>query len=303
MNPLFSSYEQTFQKVVQNNNSIVFSSLSEFYEPIQSFGFAIKYVAEGSELYLLDGIEHHVEKGNYLLCNSSKKGHVAIESRKKVQGICINIDTDLMLDVISTIIQPNTSFSNKQLGTFFCTPDFLETQYQAKDTIVGKTLSHMSIRAQNGEMMLSDFKEDIFYFLAENIVQDQIPVFKQLQSLPFLKSATKKDLYKKVKRGKEMIDEYYKNAISVKDVAKESCLSEYHFFRLFKNVYGNSPHQYIIQKRLEHAMLLLQDDAYSVSDVAIETGFSDIYSFSKSFKKRFGYSPSSCINSRKEQKK
>ena len=296
MNTLFNSTKQSMEKLEQNNSSIVFSSLSEFYEPVQSCGFAVKYVVEGSELYTLDNQQHYVKAGNYLLCNSSKSGHVEIESRSKVKGICVNINNDVMLDVVASLQKPDTAFADKTLGIFFSTPYFLETQYKDTETVVGKCLQNISKQAQTKEIVLSSLNEEFFYYLAENIVRDQIPVFKQLQVLPSIKPATKRDLYKRIIRGKEMMDAYYKNAISIQDIAKEACMSEYHFFRLFKKMMGVSPHQYILQKRLQFGKQMLQDGKESVSTIAIEAGFTDIFAFSKAFKNKFGVTPSSLLN-------
>lgn len=293
MDNLFSNYRQSMEKLTHNKNSIVFSSLSEFYEPVESYGFAIKYVVEGSELYVFDNHQNFVKEGSYLLCNSTKYGHVEIESRNKVKGICVNIDTDVMMDMVSSFIQPDTPFSDKSLARFFTTSDFLETQYNDEDTIVGRTLRSLSKKAQAGEISLEELNDDIFYFLAENIIKDNVPVFKQLQSLPFIKSKTRKDLYRRVNRAKDMMDAYFQQPVSIQEIAKEACLSEYHFFRLFKSVMKITPHQYILQKRLSLAKEILKDKNTNVSDTALYVGFTDVYSFSKSFKKKFGVAPSS----------
>ena len=131
-----------------------------------------------------------------------------------------------------------------------------------------------------------------FYQLSETIIADQVPIFKQLQAIPSIKSATKKDLFKRISLGKEYIENYFFLPLTIEKIAKESCMSEYHFFRLFKIVFGISPNQYIIQKRLEHGQKILKQDRYLVSTAAVESGFSDIFTFSKAFKKHFGYSPS-----------
>jgi AraC family transcriptional regulator len=97
---------------------------------------------------------------------------------------------------------------------------------------------------------------------------------------------------RRVMRGKEYIDSYFKTHLDIETIARISSLSEYHFFRVFKNVFGITPHQYIINRRLTYAENLLKKGHRSITLVAHEAGFSDIYSFSKSFKSKFGISPS-----------
>lgn len=292
MQLLFSNTEQVFKKIEQENNSVVFSSLSEFYSPIYSTGFAVKYVLEGAELYKMDEHEYLVNAGNYLLSNSSRSGHVEIESDKKVKGICLNISPQLMMEVVASLRRPDTAYTDTELGQFFCTPYFPENNYNARETVTGRELSKISYSITQGNVHTDDLNIEFFYALSQKIVEDQLPVFKELQSLPGIKRQTKRELYKKICRGREMMDACFTSTLSVKSVAREACMSEFHFFRLFKNMTGISPHQYILQKRLALAAHLLSQQAISVSGAALECGFSDIQAFSKAFKKQFAVNPS-----------
>lgn len=292
MQLLFSDTEQIFKKIQQDSNSVVFSSLSEFYSPIYSTGFAIKYVLEGSEVYKMDGHEYKVDTGNYLLSNSSRSGHVEIDSNKKVKGICLNIAPQLMMDVVASIRRPDTAYSDTELGQFFCTAYFPENNYKAADTCTGRELNRISHSMLNGNVHTDDLDIEFFYALSQKIVEDQLPVFKELQSIPGIKRQTKRELYKRVCRGRDMMDEYFTTTLSIRNIAREACMSEFHFFRLFKNMTGISPHQYILKKRLALAADLLQQQAISVSAAALECGFSDIHAFSKAFKKQFAVNPS-----------
>ena len=123
-------------------------------------------------------------------------------------------------------------------------------------------------------------------------MEDHIPVFRQLQSVSSVKPVTRKDLLRRLTKGKEYIDTHFILPLQVDDIARECGLSEYHFYRLFKNVFGISPHQKIVQNRLTYGRHLIKHKYASVSDAALASGFSDVYAFSKSFKKHFGFSPS-----------
>lgn len=69
-------------------------------------------------------------------------------------------------------------------------------------------------------------------------------------------------------------------------------LSVPHFCAEWKKHFKISPIKFLIELRLNHALYLLKDINLSVGDIATETGFTDIYYFSKLFKKNFGKSPS-----------
>jgi AraC family transcriptional regulator len=117
-------------------------------------------------------------------------------------------------------------------------------------------------------------------------------VVKQFRTLKCIKSETKKDLLRRLTKGKEFLDQNFTSEIDIEKVAVESNISQYHFFRLFKTVFGVSPYQYLKQKRLHKAQELLRSHQMPLAQLAIEVGYSDIFSFSKAFKQYFGFAPS-----------
>jgi AraC family transcriptional regulator len=135
------------------------------------------------------------------------------------------------------------------------------------------------------------FTDEFYYHLAEQLVLDHIPIYKQLQSIGAVKSQTRKDLLRKLQVGKAFLETSFASELPIAAVARECGLSEYHFFRLFKSTYGISPHQYLIQCRIQHARKLVQHTGISMSEIAYLCGFSDVFSFSKSFKKHTGHAP------------
>lgn len=80
--------------------------------------------------------------------------------------------------------------------------------------------------------------------------------------------------------------------LSIRDVARESAMSPFHFIRRFQAVFGETPHQFRIRARLERAKYLLATSNYSVTDVCMEVGFTSLGSFSDLFARRVGASPS-----------
>lgn len=292
MYQLLTENHSAISAIKHNDNTIILSSLREFYQPVRSQGFAIKYVIDGIERYTLNGSRYPIETGKYLLTNCANEGHVEIESRQHVKGICINIVPEMLAEVVASISRPDTAFADVALGQFFSSALFLEHCYHANQTNLGKSLLDLQRAIQNNTYQQEDFGPAFFYSISEQIVADQIPVFRQLQGIQSIKSDTKKDLYKRVLRGKEFIDASFAKSMTIRTIAQEASMSEYHFFRLFKVVFGQTPNQYLIERRLKYAQTLLQKDRTAVSTVAIEAGFADIYSFSKAFKSYFGYSPS-----------
>jgi AraC-like DNA-binding protein len=87
------------------------------------------------------------------------------------------------------------------------------------------------------------------------------------------------------------IDERSHEPIDLDGAAAEAGLSAFHFLRLFSDVLGVTPHQYLIRARLRRAARMLAGGARSVSDVALDVGFGDLSNFVRTFHRAAGVSP------------
>jgi AraC family transcriptional regulator len=89
----------------------------------------------------------------------------------------------------------------------------------------------------------------------------------------------------------QWIDAHADRPVDLESAAQEAGLSSFHFLRLFANVLGVTPHQYLIRSRLRRAARLLADDARSITDVAFDAGFADLSNFVRTFHRAAGVSP------------
>ena len=99
------------------------------------------------------------------------------------------------------------------------------------------------------------------------------------------------DLDERLSRARKFIDESYQLPLDLSEISKQACLSRYHFLRLFRDTYDTTPHQYLIQKRIEKAKELLRRRSLSVTDVCFEVGFESLGSFSSLFRRCVGDAP------------
>lgn len=97
-------------------------------------------------------------------------------------------------------------------------------------------------------------------------------------------------LYKRLVQAKLFIDKNYADKIDIDQISDEAFFSKFHFIRLFKEIYGKTPHQYLTSVRIDNAILLFQKDK-TISDVCFAVGFESLSSFSGLFKKKcWGFS-------------
>ena len=110
-------------------------------------------------------------------------------------------------------------------------------------------------------------------------------------------------LYKRIVQAKLFIDTHFSDDIDLNNISDEAYFSKFHFIRLFKAIYGKTPHQYLTRVRIENAKELLQNEI-AVSDVCFAVGFDSISSFTGLFKRYTKLSPSEYsrqFKNRKEQ--
>jgi AraC-like DNA-binding protein len=99
------------------------------------------------------------------------------------------------------------------------------------------------------------------------------------------------DLHERLCRARRYIDECYDLPLDLREISKQACLSRYHFLRLFRDTFATTPHQYLIQRRIEKAKELLCSEEFSVTDVCFEVGFQSLGSFSTLFRRCVGDAP------------
>jgi AraC-like DNA-binding protein len=94
-----------------------------------------------------------------------------------------------------------------------------------------------------------------------------------------------------LQRAKDLANVRYAEPLTVADMARAAGLSPAHFSREFRRAFGESPHQYLLTRRLERAAALLRGTDRSVIDVCYLVGLRSVGSFTTSFRRMFGKTP------------
>jgi AraC-like DNA-binding protein len=92
-------------------------------------------------------------------------------------------------------------------------------------------------------------------------------------------------------RARDAMDRDYAEPLDIRTLAAIACVSEAHFIRTFRAVYGETPHRYLQRRRVERAMFLLRETDKSVTETCFDVGFRSLGSFTSTFTELVGESP------------
>ena len=277
----------------ERGNRYTFSSVSDFhdYGKVRSNVTGLKYVLSGEEEYKVENKMYTIKKGSCLVVNEHRMIDTHVRKfPEPVLGICISLDNKLLNDIYLNCILTEEKLAGN--GSFISSNEFLfcEAVFGASDVLCNYIeLLGTFQNKESGKINLP--QEEIFYGLAKHLLLSQSLVRKDALRIGATRNSTKLELYKRINFARQKIEDEPAASISMTELAADVCMSEYHFFRTFKQALGISPNQYRIKVKIEKARQLLLETKQPLHEIAEATGFVDVQNLSKIFKKYFFVPP------------
>lgn len=98
-------------------------------------------------------------------------------------------------------------------------------------------------------------------------------------------------VYRKLRWAREYIHEHHAEPLRLEEMARQAAMSPFHFQRMFRQAFSETPHEWLTRTRLQRARELLAGPGVSVTEVCLSVGFSSLGSFSSLFRKYHGAPP------------
>jgi AraC-like DNA-binding protein len=184
------------------------------------------------------------------------------------------VPDDKILDEESTLPQP---------------VNFIEMLYE-HDTLLYPFMFKFRMASKHGfddELWL----EDELYALLKCLLEIHRKTGQEIHKIKAVKKSTKIEIYKRISKAKEYLDENFMKEIKIEDAAKAAYMSPFHFLRHFKMIFDETPYQYITRNRIDKAFDLILRTDMPITEVCFEVGFSSLSSFSWLLKQKYGMSP------------
>jgi AraC-like DNA-binding protein len=127
--------------------------------------------------------------------------------------------------------------------------------------------------------------------LVSPLLQRQWASLREAEQIPAMRAATREELYRRAHRAHDYATALFDRPLGLDEIARVACLSPNHLLRTFRQVFGQTPHQYLTGVRLAEARRLLADTDRPVTEICLAVGFQSLGSFSWLFRRRVGRSP------------
>jgi len=286
-----------FEKITDRNkfslnkpsdtDKIYYSELQQWHTTNAFRSFSLKFVIEECIYYKKDNKEYAVNANTYL--TACKYNNVKAYNHKPIKSICVDICPKTVAETFTILTAKNEDL-DAYLYSYFTYPEFLESIHAVHETSVGEKLLQLNYLIQAGTTINPN--KEWFLDLSERIIYQEYGNYLALKELKLSKPSTRKEVLQRLQQAKEYIDIHFLQIKEIKEVADHCKMSEYHFFRRFKEVHKKTPYQYITEQKMHLAKYLLKGSKHSISEIALSCNFPDVYTFSKAFKKFYGIPPS-----------
>lgn len=255
----------------------------------QTESYLIRYLLQGSESFRVGHDTYLVKEGEYLILNPHPQVHFSGLTESKGLWVALS-PQDVHAYLAGEQLREPSKWSESKLFNKDL-PEMCEQAYPAQDDRLGRWLNEWSQRMlepgpANDSLFKAAYRQSMI-----RLISSQYEAYRCMGQLNSAKRTTKLELYKRLCIARNYIHDHLSHNLDLDTLAQVACLSKYHFIRLFKEAFGETPRQYLIGKRLERARNLLLHTHLTFHEICHEVGLKDSSSFGRLFKRTFGATP------------
>jgi len=261
--------------------------LGTFPEPVRYpahfTGLGIVAVLEGRARFTVNEEVMELDARSFCVVNRGSRLSFFTE-QKNVKTAFLYFNYELSQLLIQQLFSPSSS-----------TPFYQDFSLIEHVHFVNASLkAHLHLLIDLGQSCASfhHLKADMLVrSILEAVIAENLDAIQASAQLPVVKKSTRVDLFKRLAMVKSWMEQHYAEAVQLEDLARMALLNEEHFLRLFKQTFGLTPHQLLIELRIRRAGELLKTTDWPVAEICRQVGYVSVSSFSGRFKREMGLSP------------
>lgn len=259
-----------------------------YYCPEQISGLGMLLAGKGECDYFVNGERHLVRPGQVFLVNRASR--LAIRATKKDSSPAMLFFHSRLPDLVrhsieitdEKLLEENVTgqlYDFSYLERMYDNPAF----FDALSSLIALGKSCSSFASLKADIMIRN--------LFEKLLHENSQAHILSRHIRAVKTSTRLEIYKRISIAKDWMEANGHRKITLLEMAAIANMNSQHFLRLFKQIFQITPHQYLVNLKLQKAKQLLRSRELTVSEVCHAIGFESVYSFSILFRKKFGISP------------
>lgn len=279
-----------YNKTLRNNNTIWSDITSNKLQTQLTDDFSIRFVFSGDEIYNIGRRQLTLYPDSFLILNKGTQYTSKIDSGSPVESFSLGFDQAFLQDFNNSWQLNDRKLLDNRTSSRVHGYDFSETLYPFKGDIRFNVqhLKNYMDKGVHDEMLINEY---LHHCLINYYTIYDEEIFKKIEALKFLNRSTKVEILRRLNLAKEYLLSNYNKNISLEALADHACLSVNHLLRTFKQAFHQSPHQFLMQTRLQRAKLLLKTTNYPINEIVNLVGFECPSSFIRLFKNRYHITP------------
>lgn len=252
---------------------------------------SIRCNLNGEQHYRVGRNEYLINPKNYLIINQGQHYRTSFYGEEEQEMILVAFKPGFAEQLLYSRVTPQHILLDDPFKSPGQALELFEKTYP-QDAVIQNLFDRLRklIDLDNGIKMEIDL-EDIYSALMLRMLEVHRNLQGEINKLGSIKLSTRQELFKRLSIAKDYMAAHPDRNIKLDEVAKVACLSVHHFKREFKELYGVSPHRFLLNKRIEKAEEMLSRTALQVEEISLATGFTNTSSFIRSFKAQKGKTP------------
>lgn len=250
---------------------------------------SIKSFYNGQAFYEVGRGRFAVDDNSYLILNHGQPYSITIDSASPMESFCIFFAGGFAEEVHRSLSTNTVRLLDVPEMSAVPSINFFEKNYPHDDILSPALRQFRTALAQRKDE--PGWIQEQLHKIMQRLLRVHRQIFKEVEALHAVRASTREELYRRLHRARDYAHAMLDQSITLNEMAQIACLSPNHFLRTFRQVFRQSPHQYLTALRLERAQKLLAGTELSVTEVCYAVGFASLGSFSWLFRRRFGISP------------
>jgi AraC family transcriptional regulator len=245
----------------------------------------------GTSQINVDGKKTFIPEDYFFISNAGQRYTLEIEKKNSCETFNIHFGEKWAEEALATLIQKTETLLDHHGQVENSNIHFYNKLY-VKDEVI-KAIQQQLLSLAPGESLK---EQELLFEMMTHLLSQHHQTRQQILAIPAIKAATREEILRRLFLATDYIYAFAQRELTLDELASISCLSKFHFLRLFKKFFHQTPHQFITEVRIKKATSLLKQGGLEVKQIAKQVGFENASSFSRLFFQKNGVYPSQYLH-------